>query len=108
MDKTNTVTQKQIADWKKEYGHVYRTRLGATDVFWHKLRRKEYVDIMTADYTEEGQARIFARQDRIVKAATLWPEDVEKYIDGLAGFSTSIADEIMDRSGFNVAETEEL
>lgn len=108
MDTKNTVTQKEIADWKKEFGHVYRTRIGGIDVFWHKLRRKEYVDIMTADYEEDGQARIFARQDRIVKSATLYPENVQEYIDGLAGFSTSIADEIMDRSGFNVAETEEL
>jgi len=102
------VTEAQIADWKKEFGDIYRTHIGNIDVIWHKLRRKEYVKMMTKDYAEQGQARIFARQDNIVRSCVLAPADIDQYIEGLAGFSTSIADEIMTRSGFDLTDTEQL
>ena len=102
------VSQAQIDEWKKEFGEIYRTHIGNIDVIWHKLRRKEYVELMTQEYTEEGQARIFARQDNIVRTVVLAPADIDKYINGLAGFSTSIADEVMARSGFDLTNTEQL
>ena len=102
------VSQAQIDEWKKEFGEIYRTHINNIDVIWHKLRRKEYVELMTQEYAEEGQARIFARQDNIVRTVVLAPADIDKYINGLAGFSTSIADEVMARSGFDLTNTEQL
>lgn len=105
----DSLNQKQVEEWKKQFGHIYRNRICGVDVIWRKLRRKEYVDLMTKDYTK-GTAGIFERQERITKAAVLSPEaeEVKEYIECLAGFSTSLADEIMSRSGFDMSETEEL
>lgn len=103
------ISQAQIDEWKKEFGEIYRTHISNIDVIWHKLRRKEYVELMTQEYPEENQqARVFARQDNIVRSVVLAPADIDKYINGLAGFSTSIADEVMARSGFDLSNTEQL
>lgn len=107
MKKENIVTEEQIAGWKKEYGHVYKTTVGRDYIIWRKLRRKEYVEAMTVEIENEDQ-KIFERQFMVVKAAALYPENVEALLEESGGLATTLADEIMLKSGFDTSETEEL
>lgn len=107
MKKENVINQEQLAEWKKEFGHIYKTTIGEETVIWRKLRRKEYVEAMTQDI-DNPATKIFARQDYIVKTVTLFPANIEEIIEESGGFSGSIADEILLKSGFDVSETEEL
>lgn len=108
----NTITeinQEAIAKWKSEFGKVFKTTIDGNDFVWRKLKRKEYVEIMSdAQEDEDVNTKIYSRQERIAKAITIYPADAAKLIDGEAGIATSISDEALLKSGFNVGETEEL
>ena len=40
MNTNNAINQEQLNDWKKEYGHIYKTTIGDVAIIWRKLRRK--------------------------------------------------------------------
>lgn len=113
----NDITKEQIAEWKKEYGHIYRTYLEDQPIIWRRLRRKEYEEIMLAtvkdgdaeddterDYTE----RVFLRQDMIARAAIIYPDEPTKLLDNYAFAATNLSEEIMAKSGFDMGQSEEL
>ncbi|MED1125335.1 hypothetical protein [Bacillus atrophaeus] len=109
------LTDKKIQEWKKIHGKVFKTTVGGEPYIWRKLKRREYVDIMSMIQTdgesEEETAvgnRIYLRQESIVRRVILFPADIEDRIDENAGLATSIADEVILKSGFDVAATEEL
>lgn len=107
MNTNNAINQEQLNDWKKEYGHIYKTTIGDVAIIWRKLRRKEYVETMTAE-TDSPDTKIFDRQDAIVKLCSLYPDDIEELIEQEAGISGAVADEIPMKSGFDISATEEL
>jgi hypothetical protein len=110
---TAELTDKQIQAWKKQHGKIFKTTVGGEAYIWRKLKRKEYVEIMSnAEVAEEGEevlgSRIYLRQERITKLVVLHPADIEQRIEEHAGLATSISDEVILKSGFDVAATEEL
>lgn len=108
-EEKNELTQAQIDAWKKEYGSVYKTVIGGEPYIWRKLRRGEYVKLMTKDRKESNQdARVYARQDEITTMCTLFPEGIAELIEENGALSTVISDEVMLRSGFAAEQTEEL
>ncbi len=110
--KENALSQEQIDQWKTEFGHVYKTMSDGNAIIWRKLKRKEYIDIMTSvaddEEGENPQQRLYRRQDLVVKTVTLYPNDIEKLIEESGGLATNIAEQVMEKSGFDTAEAEEL
>lgn len=109
MKMEDTINQQQIDEWKAEHGKIFRTTVGENTVIWRKLRRKEYVHIMSNEATQniEGD-KVYARQDLIVATVALFPENIEELIAENAGLATCVADEVILKSGFDLMTTEEL
>ncbi len=103
------LTQEQIEKWKEEFGSIYRTTISGVPYIWRKLRRIDYVYVMSRKTEEKNQdARVYARQDEITKMCVLYPENIAELVEQNGALSTVISDEIMLRSGFAAEETEEL
>ena len=104
------LTQEQIDTWKKQFGSVYKTIVSGEPIIWRKLKRGEYVKVMTKESLKKGSqdARVYARQDEITKICTLYPENIDKMIEENGALSSVISDEIMFRSGFAAEATTEL
>lgn len=102
MEKDLTKIEKQIADWKKQYGKVFKSKVGDVDVYWRKLKRKEYVEISSGDYD------FYQKQEETCKAAILnmEAEELEVVMEENAGFSITLSEEILFYSGFNITTTE--
>lgn len=103
------LNQQQIDEWKAQYGKIFKTSVGDDVIIWRKLRRKEYVQIMSQDATRDAEGdKIYTRQDLIVATVALYPENIEVLIADNAGFATCVSDEVILKSGFDLANTEEL
>lgn len=106
------LNDKQIQAWKKQWGKIYKTTIGDEVFIWRKLKRKEYVQIMSEAETDEAEeqlgSRIYQRQEKITKLVVLYPADIDQRVEEDAGLATSISDEVILKSGFDVATTEEL
>lgn len=106
--KKETLTQKQIIDWKKKYGKIFKTKVGDHVCIWRKLKRKEYVKIMADESGETESERIYKRQEEIAKTVVIYPDNFSELMEDNAGIASTIADEALARSGFDITTTEEL
>lgn len=112
--KVEKLTDAKIKEWKKKWGKIYKTTIGQDEYIWRRLKRKEYVNIISDGYDDEEGSdkelrdRIYRRQEEITKTVVLHPSNIEELIEDNAGLATAIADEVILRSGFDVVETEEL
>ena len=112
-DLSSIVTQQQLDAWKLQYGDLYRTNLNNNSFIWHKVRRKDYIALMTdpeISAIENQELRIFFRQEKIMKQCVLYPdmETLENLIENNAGVAGNISDEIMMVSGFRPVSTEQI
>ena len=103
-----TVSQQQIAEWKMEWGKIFKTSIGNQPFIWRKLKRKEYVNIMSSGEGTMEAEKFYERQEMIAQATVLFPENIEEVIEDDAGVATALADEILLKSGFDITTTEEL
>lgn len=108
MDTQNALTDAQIKEWKDKYHKVYKTVVGDQVIVWRKLTRKEYVKVMTEVDDDNSQIKVYLRQDAITQMVTLYPKNIAQVIEENGTLSSAIADEIMMKSGFDVASTAEL
>ena len=105
------LSAEQIGEWKQEHGRIFKTDVGEISVIWRKIKRREYGEIMDDNFGGEGLTdymRVLKRQEAMVVKCTLWPENIEQIVEDTAGLATSVADEIVYRSGFEAPETKEL
>ena len=105
------VNQEQIKEWKTQHGSIYKTSIGDSDLtfIWRKLKRQEYLDLMKeGEDVLEDNDKLFIRQDKMVEAVVLYPENIKEVIQQNAGVSTTLSDEILAKSGFDMATTKEL
>lgn len=112
-DISSVVSQQQLDAWKLQYGDLYRTNLNSNSFIWHKVRRKDYIALMTdpeISAIENQELRIFFRQEKIMKQCVLYPdmETLENLIENNAGIAGNISDEIMMVSGFRPVSTEQI
>ena len=49
-----------------------------------------------------------AKQESMVKTVVLFPDNIEELIEEKAGIATVLSDEILDKSGFYLSETESV
>lgn len=101
-------TIEQIAeDIKKEQGlkEVFITDIADQKVIWRKLKRSEYKEIMTREYSENEDLAYFEKQDFVASKVILYPENVEELLEDFAGIADIIATETMVKTGFGLTET---
>jgi len=101
--------EQMISEWKAQYGKLYKTKVGGEEYIWRKLRRKEYVELM-ADKADDDQVtgKVYERQEAITRMVVLYPANIDELIEANAGLATTIADEVILKSGFEIVDTEEL
>lgn len=107
------VDRQQIDAWKQEFGEIYRTDLNGQVYIWHKLRRKDYIDIMSnAEFSniENSEVKVFLRQEEILRRGALFPsgKELDYIIENNAGVAANISDEIMLASGFRAVRSEKV
>lgn len=107
------IDEDKINTWKAEYKDIYRSRIADYTFFWHKIRRGDYVKIMSdkdLNEIDNIDLKVYYRQDIIIKSSVLYPseEELDKILEDNAGISTTLADEIMIRSGFGRAQSEKV
>ena len=117
--KGTTISQAQIDEWKAEYGYVYKTMDGNKPIIYRPIRRDEYRQLMLdtdipieeENNPESRFERLSSRQIGICEITVLFPfkDELTKMLNNKAGLASSLANEIMDHSGFDtLAKTEEL
>lgn len=112
--KVNTEkTEKEISQidaWKKEYGRIFKSVIDGKDYIWRRIKRKEYSSVMAMKDGADVDERIYNRQFAIAKLVVLNidSEELERELNDLAGLATTISEEVMEKSGFNLSETTEL
>ena len=97
----------QIEEWKDTYKHIFKTVVGEHTFVWRKLRRREYVEIMT-EKSDDPATKVFDRQDSICSTCILFPENIDELIEENGGLAGTLADEVLLRSGLDISETEEM
>lgn len=107
------VSEEDIDKWRAEYGDIYRSKIADMTFFWHKVRRADYVRIMSDEdlnQIENLDLKVYYRQDIIIKSSVLYPsqDELDKILEENAGISTTLADEIMICSGFGRAQSEKV
>ena len=107
---TEMTIEDKVIEWKKEYKKVFLSTIDDEDYIWRRIKRKEYSDIMAIKDTEDIDERIYQRQIAIAKLVVLnfTEEELEERIEELAGLASTIADEVLSKSGFNLTSTTEL
>jgi len=116
--KEEMVTDELMQEWSAAYGKIFRTMIGGDIYIWRRLRRPEYVDIMTGtalpadiDIKENDHDRMYyIRQELICKTVVLFPnkETMAMRLDEEAGLASSLSDQISNRSGFLLYGTSEI
>ena len=107
------ISQQQLNEWKLRYGDLYRTYLNGQNYIWHKIKRKDYIALMTdqeLSSLDNSELRIFLRQEKITKMCVIYPEaDVlADIVENNAGVAGNLSDEIMMISGFRPVSSEQI
>ena len=98
------ITKEQIANWKKEFGSIFKIEpIAGMPIIFRTLTREDYMDIMNAQLS----GTIDDPELETVKKCVLNDITEETYIQR-GGLVTVIYEDIMKRSGFVVVESEEL
>lgn len=92
---------------KKEHGlkEVFITDIADQKIIWRKLKRSEYKEAMTNEYSENEDLAYFERQDFVASKVILYPENVEELLEDFAGIADIIATETMIKTGFGLTNT---
>lgn len=101
------VLEQKLPEWKKEHGKIYQSTVDGEVYIWRKLKRKEYIQIVETKF-EEGEVPLYAKQDLIAKTGILYPFDADKKLQQIGGLASTLSDEIVLNSGFNLTETKEI
>lgn len=96
-----------IAQWKLQYKRIFKNDIDGETIIWRRLKRGEYKEILKETESDED-SKILIKQEKMVKAAILYPFNAQEVIDENAGLATVLSEEILAKSGFAISYTEEL
>lgn len=113
VEEKSAITDAMVTAWKRDHGKIFKSIIGSDTYVWRKIKRKEYVEMMSnRDQDPEADTLdndiIYDRQTKIAKAVVLWPKNIEELLEHNAGLATTISDEAILKSGFNLMATQEL
>ena len=103
-----TPLEEAIIGWKNKYGTIYETKTGGETIIWRGITRSEYKDIMSTSYDEESDDPVdsmFKKQEKTVRIAVLYPENIDIIMDRMGGLATVLSDAILAKSGFDIKNT---
>ena len=92
-------------DLKKDHKEVFITDMAGLQIVWRKLKRSEYKELMTTEFSENEELQFLERQEFIAKKVVLYPYNVEELVEEYAGVAEIIATETMLRTGFGLTNT---
>ena len=92
-------------DLKKDHKEVFITDMAGLQIVWRKLKRSEYKELMTTEFSENEELQFLERQEFIAKKVILYPYNVEELVEEYAGVAEIIATETMLRTGFGSTNT---
>lgn len=104
IEKEKTV-EAIAEDLKKIHKEVYITDIAGLQIIWRKLKRSEYKELMTTEFSENEELQFLERQEFIAKKVILYPYNVEELVEEYAGVAEIIATETMLRTGFGLTNT---
>lgn len=109
----DVISQQQLDEWKLKHGELYRTYLNGQNYIWHKIKRKDYIALMTdpeLSALDNAELRIFLRQEKITKLCVIYPDTktLDDIIENNAGVAGNLSDEIMMISGFRPVNSEQI
>ena len=90
---------------KKDHKEVFITDMAGLQIVWRKLKRSEYKELMTTEFSENEELQFLERQEFIAKKVILYPYNVEELVEEYAGVAEIIATETMLRTGFGLTNT---
>jgi len=96
----------KIPEWKKLHGKIFKSTIDGQDYVWMKIKRSVYVEIM--NHKEESEDAFYKRQELIVRKCVLFPKNIDTLIETNGGLATTLSDEIIFKSGFDIQSTIEL
>lgn len=110
---SDSISQQQLDEWKLQHGELYRTYLNGQNYIWHKIKRKDYIALMTdseLSALDNAELRIFLRQEKITKLCVIYPDTktLDDIIENNAGVAGNLSDEIMMISGFRPVSSEQI
>lgn len=110
INEKENLEKTEIEKWKEENGKIFKSIINDKDYIWRRLKRKEYSEVMAIKDGGDVDERVYSRQVAITKIAVLnlSEEELEKDLEELAGLATTLSEEVMDKSGFNLTATFEL
>lgn len=91
------ITIDKILEYKKKYFEVYVTEISGTEFLWRGLSRREFSIAMTIVDEQD-------REEWVCKQCVLYPENFD-FSGCLAGIPTTIAIDILIKSGFGNQDT---
>lgn len=112
MKVENNVKKEEniIETWKEQHGKIYKSIIDGEEYIWRRIKRKEYSDVMISKDSENVDERIYLRQLEITKLVVLnfKAEELDDKLNEMAGLATTLSEEVLDKSGFNLTATYEL
>ncbi len=94
------LSQEELAELKREYGHIYATELLGTTYIWRRLNKVEYTQIDTMDATDEE------KEELACHLCILHPKI--DYDQCPAGIPSTLIDQILIESGFDEQRSDQL
>ena len=107
------VTENRLKELKETYRKLYQTEFDDDIFIWHALSRNEFTNIVnkTAEI-EDDELRIIEREKLFVKAACIFPsadsKEMDTFIKDEDVMTTTLSNEILQRSGFVAPKTKRL
>ena len=100
-------TEAELAaeELKKTYKEVFITEVADIQIVWRKLKRSEYKEAMSKQFSENADINYFERQEFMARKVILFPENIDELLEDYAGVSDIIATETMVKTGFGITTT---
>jgi hypothetical protein len=96
--------QEKIDGWKKQYKSVYKATFGENAYLFRGLTREDFLAISQKQLAEEG----YDSELETVKTCVLEPTLDDDFLKNKPGLVTLLSEQIMQRSGFQQIEVEEI
>lgn len=95
------IVESRISEWRQQYGEVYLTEFEGEEgaiFIWRPLLEAEFYEIANAPYSAE------IKEEAICMACILYPVDFDFNKHCLAGYATTLANQIAEASYYDSAQ----
>lgn len=99
------VTEGMIQEWKSTYGYVGKATIANKDYYFRTLTRDEYAKTIS----EQMEQELYDYEKEVCKICILGDENwVNSELENKAGIATVLAEHILQKSGFQQIEVEDI